>query len=267
MNNQNIDNKIFRKNINANNRAKRLPICFCIDISLSMDEIVEGEEFCELTDKKVYGDQRVYGKLRPIIPGDIRVKTKAKKLSEGLYNFYEAVWQDDIACDSCVSEIITFRDTARVFEDFESIENKKVPSFPKPNGDTNISNALELALETLDNQIKLYSDNKISCFYPWIVLFTDGEPTDDITKISQKLIERQKDGKLCVYVCPLTSSPYAIQTLEKLIYKSQISNKITGEIIKCDNPGKIKSFFSFLAKSVSTYVGNGIPKGFYDDND
>ena len=257
-----MDNKYFGK-LNFSNKAKRVPICFCIDISESMDEIIEGEQYCRQTEQKIYADGREYGYLEPIDQNDPRVKTKADKLAEGLGNFYKAIKEDDMACDSCVSEIVTFRDTARVFEEFDYVENKRVPSFPRPRGNTNMTPALRMALDTLDEQKRLYNEKKIPYCQPWLVLFTDGQPTDDITRITDELIQRQKDGKLTVYICPLTGDPYAKEILRKLVNSS--SNRGESEFVPCDNPKEIRKFFTFLAKSVSVVARGGAPKGFFDD--
>ena len=257
-----MDNKYLGK-INFNNKAKRVPICFCVDISLSMDEIIEGEQFCKITGTNVYGDGRQYGYMEPITPNDPRVKTKADKLAEGLGNFYRAVREDDMACDSCVSEIVTFRDTSWVFEEFDSVDNKQVPKFPKPKGNTNMTSALRMALDTLDQQKQMYKDNKIPYCQPWLVLFTDGEPTDDITRITDEFVQRQKDSKLTVYVCPLTNDKYAIEILKKLV--TPRSNGGLSQFIPCDDPKEIKKFFTFLAKSVSVIARDGIPDKFFND--
>lgn len=241
-------NNEYLRRVNFNNRAKRVPICFCIDISLSMDEIIEGEQYCKITNQTIFGDQRQYRIMEPIIPNDSRVKTKADKVAEGLGNFYEAVKDDDMACDSCEAAIVTFRDTPRVFEGFDSIENKNVPIFPKPAGNTNITQAIEMSLDILEKQKELYKNNRIPYFQPWLVIFTDGQPTDDVTKIKQKLIRLQNEQKLSVYVMSLSDKAEVIDSLRGF----SLSDPILSE-----NPKVIKQFFNFLAKSVSVTASSG----------
>lgn len=243
-----MDNKFFA---NFNNKAKRVPICFCIDVSRSMDEIVEGFEFGKQTGERVFDDQREY---EYIDSSDPRCKTKMDKIIEGLSNFYKAVINDDMACDSCESAIITFNDDAKVFEGFDMTENKKVPTFPNPEGNTNVSLAIRKALNLIKERQQLYLDNKIKSFPPWLVLFTDGQPTDDTTLIQQELLELQSEEKLVVYTMALSDN-------EDLLKK--LKGFSTMPPIQCSEPKSIQKFFTFLAKSVSIKSSNGIPKGFF----
>lgn len=258
-------NNDYLGKIDFNNKAKRVPICFCVDVSLSMDEIIEGEEFCKITGSNVYGDGRQYGYMEPIKPNDPRVKTKMDKLSEGLGAFYQAIKEDDMACDSCVSEIVTFKDTPSLFEQFDNVDDKRVPKFPRPSGNTNMTKALEMALDTLDKQKALYKQNCMPYFQPWLVVFTDGQPSDDITRITNELIKRQKNKRLIVYICPLAKEDdkAAMDKLKKLVYARADGGQ--SEFIPCDDPKRIREFFAFLARSVSVVANDETMPSFFDD--
>ena len=99
-----MSDKYLRK-FDSSNRAKRIPICFCIDTSTSMGLIVDGFENVKSTGKKIFADQREY----QIVEGGISLMDK---MHEGIANFYEAILKDDMACDSCEAAIITFSDNA-----------------------------------------------------------------------------------------------------------------------------------------------------------
>lgn len=242
-----MEDKYLRR-INFSNKAKRVPICFCIDTSDSMGVIVDGFENVRSTGEKVFTDQREY----EIVEGGISLMDK---IHEGLKNFYDAILDDDMACDSCESAIVTFNDRAKLYEGFSSVEEKSVPNFSSLiGGNTNVSPAIRMALDLLAKQKEFYKNNKISYFQPWLVLFTDGLPTDDVTAIKRELMQMQDDDKLSVYTMALSDDPDLLNALRGFSKKQPI---------RCADPKEIQRFFDFLAKSVSVVAAGGIPKDFF----
>ena len=242
-----MEDKYLRR-INFSNKAKRVPICFCIDTSDSMGVIVDGFENVRSTGEKVFTDQREY----EIVEGGISLMDK---IHEGLKNFYDAILDDDMACDSCESAIVTFNDRAKLYEGFSSVEEKSVPNFSSLiGGNTNVSPAIRMALDLLAKQKEFYKNNKISYFQPWLVLFTDGLPTDDVSAIKRELMQMQDDDKLSVYTMALSDDPELLNALRGFSKKQPI---------RCADPKEIQRFFDFLAKSVSVVAAGGIPKDFF----
>ena len=242
-----MEDKYLRR-INFSNKAKRVPICFCIDTSDSMGVIVDGFENMKSTGQKVFTDQREY----EIVEGGISLMDK---IHEGLKNFYDAVIDDDMACDSCESAIVTFNDRAKLYEGFSSVEEKSVPNFSSLiGGNTNVTPAIRMALDLLAKQKEFYKNNKISYFQPWLVLFTDGLPTDDVSAIKRELMQMQDDDKLSVYTMALSDDPDLLNALRGFSKKQPI---------RCADPKEIQRFFDFLAKSVSVVAAGGIPKDFF----
>ena len=237
--------------INISNRAKRIPICFCIDTSNSMGVIVEGyDEAIDGKGTEYFADQSVYRQIT-LRPEHVML---IDKIHQGLKNFYDAILDDDIACDSCESAIITFNDVPTLYESFSSIEDKTVPDFTSVMGnDTNITPAIRMALDLLEEQKNLYKQNKISYYQPWLVLFTDGLPTDDVSNIKSELMQMQNDGKISVYTMALTDAPELLNSLRGYSKRSPIS---------CSDPKEIQKFFTFLAKSVSVVAAGGNPKDY-----
>lgn len=242
-----MEDKYLRR-IDFSNKAKRVPICFCIDTSDSMGVIVDGFENVRSTGEKVFTDQREY----EIVEGGISLMDK---IHEGLKNFYDAILDDDMACDSCESAIVTFNDRAKLYEGFSSVEEKSVPNFSSLiGGNTNVSPAIRMALDLLAKQKEFYKNNKISYFQPWLVLFTDGLPTDDVSAIKRELMQMQDDDKLSVYTMALSDDPDLLNALRGFSKKQPI---------RCTDPKEIQRFFDFLAKSVSVVAAGGIPKDFF----
>ena len=240
-----MEDKYLRR-IDFSNKAKRVPICFCIDTSASMEVVIDDGGI--KTGKKVFVDQREY----EIVEGGT---TLMDKIYEGLKNFYDAILDDDMACDSCESAIVTFNDKAKLYEGFSSVEEKSVPNFSSLiGGNTNVSPAIRMALDLLSKQKELYKNNKISYFQPWLVLFTDGLPTDDVSVIKRELMQMQDDDKLSVYTMALSDDPELLNALRGFSKKQPI---------RCADPKDIQRFFEFLAKSVSVVAAGGEPQDIF----
>jgi uncharacterized protein YegL len=240
-----MEDKYLRR-IDFSNKAKRVPICFCIDTSASMEVVIDDGGI--KTGKKVFVDQREY----EIVEGGT---TLMDKIHEGLKNFYDAILDDDMACDSCESAIVTFNDKAKLYEGFSSVEEKSVPNFSSLiGGNTNVSPAIRMALDLLSKQKELYKNNKISYFQPWLVLFTDGLPTDDVSVIKRELMQMQDDDKLSVYTMALSDDPELLNALRGFSKKQPI---------RCADPKDIQRFFEFLAKSVSVVAAGGEPQDIF----
>jgi uncharacterized protein YegL len=178
------------------------------------------------------------------------------KMHEGIKNFYDAILDDDMACDSCEAAIVTFSDKASLYENFSSIDEKSVPDFSAVRGgDTNITPAIRMALDILADQKEFYKNNKTPYFQPWLILFTDGLPSDDVSAIKSELMQMQNDNKLSVYTMALVDDPKLIESLRGFSKRAPI---------KCSNHKDIQRFFEFLAKSVSVVASGGdIPEDFF----
>ncbi len=187
--------------------GKGLRVCFLADVSLSMDEIVFGSEHCRATGESVFGDQRAYGYMEPLPSGGGSVLTKADMLAVGLENFCRALERES-AC-TCETAIVTFHDRARIFEGFSPVQGKALPALPRPRGNTNVTEGIELSLRLLCEQ-----GGETASPPPCLVLFTDGQPTDDTSRIAGTLLRMQREGKLSVVAVALTRSPEEMAGLQ-----------------------------------------------------
>ena len=143
-------NNNYLRRIDLDNNATRLPICFCIDTSHSMDKVVDGFESVRGTGRTIYTDKSNYEE----VDGGI---TMMDKLNEGVENFYRAILKDDTASDSCEAAIVTFNDEPTLYDNFSPIEEKSTPDFKvKRNSNTNVTPAIRMALDLLAEQREFY---------------------------------------------------------------------------------------------------------------
>ena len=240
-----MTNEKYLRKVDCSNKTKRIPVCFCIDTSHSMgfiDPKRGGYRIVE-PEKTVYVDQTVAG----YVEGGT---TYIEEVMAGLKKFYEAILDDDIACNACECAIITFNDSPKLYEEFDVIANKRVPDLTnEPKGNTNMTPALEMCLDVLAERRQAYRANRIRHYTPWLVIFSDGQATDDVSIIQDKLMDLQDKDQLVVYTMALSEDPELLQHLSGFSKKRPIG---------CKDANAIKRFFDFLAKSVSTTAIDGI---------
>ena len=189
--------------VNTSNSISRIPICLVLDTSGSMS----GE---------------------PI-----------RELNRGVNVFFEAVRQDEIARYSAEIAIVTFGGDISKALDFCSIEAQDVPVL-NAYGNTPMGQAVDMGLSLLDARKRQYSSAGIEYYQPWIVLMTDGTPTDDISLAAAKTTQMVNNRKLAIF--PIGIGQYAdLTTLAAFSPKNKPASL---------NGVNFTVFFEWLSKSI-----------------
>ena len=148
-------------NLDISNPAPRCPVMLLLDTSSSM-----------------YGE--------PI-----------NELRDGVRQFLDETSNDEAASRSVELEVITFADSARVVLPFTPIANAQLSDGAlDASGMTSMGAAMEQACRDLYARRRMYRDNGISSYRPWVVLMTDGGPNDDWEDKYQKLQQLGETGKI-----------------------------------------------------------------------
>ncbi len=188
----------------ADNPTKRVPVCLCLDTSSSMD----GDPISELND--------------------------------GVRAFYDAINDDDVAKSAADVCIVTFGYNGVVEnQGFQSIDGEIAPSF-YAGGNTPMGAAVEKALDLLESRKSEYRNSGVDYFQPWLVIITDGAPTDNIDRAASRSSDMANNGKLTIF--PIGVGGANMDTLRRFSPKR--------------NPMKLKGlhfkeFFEWLSKSIS----------------
>lgn len=215
------DNLIIRQKDLIENPTPRVPVCLVLDCSPSM-----GGGY--------YGSEIQQANQRPI-----------DALNEGVRCFFAAVKEDEIAKYSAEIAVVSFSGKAEIVSDFQSIENVNIPTLEleMKHGGTSIGSAVKLAVELLDKRKNEYKEAGVDYYQPWLVLMTDGQPTDNtheaVSKTIQELINTKK----------LTVFPIAIGDGVDIDVLSMLSPKRAPLKLK---GLKFNEFFEWLSQSVST---------------
>lgn len=217
------------------NTASRIPVCLCVDTSASMLKITSLEGAVD-TGREEFRDGRnwrIYEGGHTIL-GD---------LVNAINAFYDAIRSNEQAKLSCEIAIVTFNDVVNCKDEFATIDRKENldASDFDCDGDTSMGAGVEKALDLLEQRKNEYKANGVDYFQPWIVILTDGVPTDDTSNAVNRCLDLEAAGKLTVF-------PIALNDEVDMEVLSTFSAKRKPIKIK---EGKLDSFFEWLGKSVS----------------
>ena len=186
------------------NPTARVPIVLCLDTSFSM----HGEPISELQD--------------------------------GVQSFYRSIRDDEQAQHSAEISVLTFGGTVRSITDFTSVrEDQSLPTFQAAGG-TPMGEAIELAIDKLEERKRSYRSAGVDYFQPWLVIMTDGAPTDDIDRAVGRIGGLVEGRKLSVFAIGIGKD--ANMDVLRQLSPRRAPLRLVGL--------KFKEFFEWLSKSV-----------------
>ncbi len=118
-------------------------------------------------------------------------------LSAGLAAFREEVYKDEQASLRVEVALITFG-PVRLAQDFVTIDNLTSPLL-KADGVTPMGEAIEYALDLLEERKETYKNNGIQYYRPWVFLITDGAPTDAWHYAAQRVRQAEAQRRLLFF--------------------------------------------------------------------
>jgi uncharacterized protein YegL len=201
----------------VNNPTPRVPVCLCLDSSYSM------------------------------------VGEPMNELNEGIQLFFEAIRADIVAKWSAEIAVVTFGHEVKLLLEYQMIDRQIVPVIEATGESTRMGEGVEIALNLLEKRKQTYSSLGIDYYQPWLVLMTDGRPTDDINVAARRTSELILQKRLSMF--PVGVGPQA--DLEYLKPFSPLRSPLR---LKGLN---FPAFFEWLSKSVGciprSTLGQSIP--------
>jgi uncharacterized protein YegL len=156
------DELFLRQEELVENPTARLPVCLVLDTSASM------------------------------------TGTPINELQEGVNTFFTELLGDEVAKYSAEVAVVTFGGEVDMPVDFAAVTSQTVPSL-RAGGMTPMGEAVEKALELLNTRKEEYKRAGVDYYQPWLVLMTDGAPTDDISRASRLVDDLVQEKKLAVF--------------------------------------------------------------------
>jgi uncharacterized protein YegL len=99
-------------------------------------------------------------------------------LNQGLVKFQEELNKDALASMRVEVAIITFNSYINIVQDFVKVNQFKPPHL-FAEGTTETGKAIEFTLNLIEDRKVVYKKSDIQYYRPWVLLITDGMPTDN----------------------------------------------------------------------------------------
>lgn len=164
-------------------------------------------------------------------------------LNDGLNRFKSEVCKDEQAMSILDVAIVEFNSRHRVVQEFKPIEQMEFVNLVATGG-TNMSAAISESLRMVVERTKFYR-KFCEPYKPWVVLISDGAPSDDITGVAQEikvLMDKQK---------------VSFRSLGVEGYDSNTLHKLSPNVTKLEGTD-FTAFFDWINKSMA-YVSQSSP--------
>ena len=167
-----------------------------------------------------------------------------RALEKGLAAYREHLASDPDAKLIVETAVVTFSDEAKVLHPFSSVDD--LPAIElSAGGWTSMGAALDLGLSLVEERKALYREEGVDYYRPFLVLITDGAPTDlkgaRFEEMAQKLQAAAKDRKVIPLLFGTEKADFG-----KLKSLAGPGIKVTGI-----DGARFGEFFQWLSKSVS----------------
>ncbi len=113
------------------------------------------------------------------------------QLNDGLRAFEADLGEDPLASRRVEVAVFSFGGTVDLVQDFTIAADFTAPSLVA-SGNTPMGEAIERALDLVEDRKSSYKDHSLNYFRPWVFLLTDGAPTDEWKAAADRL-EREED--------------------------------------------------------------------------
>lgn len=130
---------------------------------------------------------------------------KIKRLNEGIKRFIKNVSEDENSKDKVDIAIVEFNSSVNIIQDFAPVTDVSSIDLVAE-GATMMAEGLDRAIDLLTARRLKYASLGVPSYKPWIVLFTDGIPTDSkgyvestqMINVSKRVKSEFEKGKLTV---------------------------------------------------------------------
>jgi uncharacterized protein YegL/ribosomal protein L40E len=189
--------------------------------------------------------------------GSMVESRKIDQLNEGLRFLREEILKDELASSRVDIAVVTFGDGAvKAVHPFTSIQDFQPPLL-SANGDTPMGEAILQGIDFIEKRKKIYRDQGVNYYRPWIFMITDGEPTDmkqgdqKWAMVKNTIEECERNGKLMFFSVGV--EPANMTLLNDIMPPSRGPIKL--------RQGNFREMFQWLSNSQEKIVRSDIGPG------
>lgn len=181
------------------------------------------------------------------------------ELNKALVKLKEDILSDPILTQRLEVGIVCFDDDARIERPIDLVTvDTNMPNL-NVGGVTNIVSGINKAIEIVEERKQFYKSNGEQYYRPFIVLFTDGAPTntDEEIEMLDQQIQQMADNKKFVFM-PFGVEGADFQLLAKLAVQSTDERlKNQAKAWKLKDVTKFAEVFAFVSSSISGAINQG----------
>lgn len=177
-------------------------------------------------------------------------------LNEALQNFKEEIENDEVALMSVELALINCGSEVKVLKDFDNIYNMDIPHL-NASGGTPLGEAVELAINTLEERKNIYKKSGIQYYQPMLLIMSDGYATDSTNTAVNRVLNLANSNKLSIVNLAIGSEA-DVNLLKEFHPKKEVT-KI--------NKWELKNFFRWLSESVKVVSNNNTDENIKSYND
>jgi uncharacterized protein YegL len=181
------------------------------------------------------------------------------ELNKALIQIKEDILNDTMLSNRLELGIVAFDDDARVERPIDLISPDTDLPILNIGGVTNLVAGMNKAIELVTDRKNFYKSNGEQYYRPFIVLFTDGAPTNTPEEIEQldQTIQKLSDEKRFIFL-PFGVDGADMQLLAKLAAQSADERlKNTGTAFAMKDVSKFTEVFQFVSASISGIMEKG----------
>jgi uncharacterized protein YegL len=131
-----------------------------------------------------------------------------KQMNEGIQSFKDELLSDPLATKRVEVALITFGPVS-LESDFQTVINFLPPTL-QTTGDTPMGSAINFSIELITKRKQEYKNHGIGFFKPWIILITDGAPTDSYQDAALKIKEGEEKGSFAFFAIGVQEANFEI---------------------------------------------------------
>ena len=162
-----------------------------------------------------------------------------RELNSGIQHFIASVQEDEVAAYSVEIGVITAGAAVTEALAFTTANNIDGITQFTAHGTTPLGRATELALQRLEERKKEYKNSGVAYYQPWLIIISDGAPTDHYSAAAQQAKTLSEQRKLVVL--PIGVDGADLNILGQ--FSSRGAKKLQGL--------KFNEFFEWLSASMS----------------
>lgn len=161
------------------------------------------------------------------------------QLNTGMQHFIASVQDDEVAAYSVEIGVITAGSSVDEVLPFTTANNIEGITQFSASGSTPLGRATELALQRLHERKQEYKRSGVAYYQPWLVIISDGSPTDNYTRAAQQAKAMSEQRQLVVL--PIGVEGADLNILSE--FSSRGAKRLQGL--------KFNEFFEWLSASMS----------------